>query len=85
MIVEIPIPDDKVAAFTVGFLEMCPIPQILDPEWEEGVDPDPQPMVDEYTKLEWLIKKTQKEWFRWYEIGIIQKAGREAIIDKNII
>ena len=52
MIVEIPIPDDKVAAFTIGFLEICPIPQILDPEWEEGVDPDRQPMVDEYTKAE---------------------------------
>ena len=85
MIVEIPIPDNKVEAFTVGFLEMCPIPQILDPEWEEGVDPDPQPMVDEYPKLQWLIKRTQNEWRRAYRLGMAKKAASEAIIDDNII
>ena len=85
MIVEIPIPDDKVAAFTVGFLAICPIPQILDPEWEEGVDPDPQPEINEYTPRNWLIEKTRREWKRYYRIGTRKIAADEAIIDEEII
>ena len=81
------IPAAKVADFKEGFLAMCPVPTISDPNWvNDPNDPnDFRPMIPEFTEKQWIKEWIRRDLFRAYRHGKQKLARQAAQMDKGII
>ncbi len=81
------IPAAKVADFKAGFLAMCPVPTISDPNWvDDPNDPnDFRPMIPEFTEKQWIKEWIRRDLFRAYRHGKQKLARQAAQMDKDII
>lgn len=71
---------EKPTEFMPGFLVMCPVPMIPDPEWPED-SKDPAPLIPEFTDDEWFVEWLIGEAFRAYGHGI-DKLAKQASVKK---
>lgn len=87
IVISITIPGGFVQEFRAGFLAMCPVPTIRDPNYV--LDPnDPNdmiPTISALTEKQWIKKWLVGEAMRAYRLGK-EKLGKEAaVIEKGFI
>ena len=78
MKITLTIPNEKLEEFRTGFLAMCPVPMIEDPE-------NPGQQIPEFTELQWFKEWIIQDLKRAYRHGK-KKLAKEAVqIDEDIL
>jgi len=87
VVIEITIPGAKVQEFRIGFLAMCPVPMIEDPNWiDDPNDPNDVPaIIPQYTEKKWIKVWIIRDLKRAYNHGKDKLAKQTAIKDPNVI
>ena len=78
------IPAAKVADFQAGFLAKCPIPLIVNPDYDPN-DPESPRRIEQYTPKQWITEWLKGKAMRAYRQGKTILAKRTAIVDPNVI
>lgn len=78
VVITITIPGAKVQEFRTGFLAMCPVPTIQDPN-------DPATIIPQFTEKQWIKEWIIRDLKRAYRHGKRKLAREAAQIDDEVI